>query len=185
MSSNILIIDNNNVYQPQEHKHLIVCPSYNFRVPENIVCNIKVNSFKTHHTLITSVLKKYIPINPTNDYNMFQKDFYLFYVTFLEQVIKNNMRYANDKFWLYLKDVIISQNIQRFDERNVKYIVNVLRHRLGSHSTNVNNTGNHNIYQQHSSQQIQHVQHKQRLHPSISHAPTIPSFRKAASTSFF
>jgi hypothetical protein len=183
LSSNILIIDNNNVYQPQEHKHLIVCPSYNYRIPENIVCNIKANTFKTQHTLITSVLKKYIPINSTNDYNMFQKDFYLFYVTFLEQVIKNNLRYANDKFWLHLKDVIISQNIQRFDERNVKYITNVLRQRSGNHSINVNNAGNQHAYQ-HNNQQIQHIQQKHFV-PSISHAPSITSLRRSASTSFF
>lgn len=165
LANNILIIDNNNVYQTQEHKNLIVCPSYNYRVPENIACNIKVNIFKSHHTLITSILKKYIHVNPTHDYNMFQRDFYLVYVAFLEQVINNNVKYANDKFWLFLKDIIISQNISRFDERNVKYIVSVLNHRQGVVSVNGNN---HNVNvtniahvstsnpsrQQHSSQQV-------------------------------
>ncbi len=133
--SNVLLIDNNDVYQSHENKHLIVCPSYNFRVPENIVANIKVNVFKNHYNLITSVLKKYIPINTTSDYNLFQKEYYSVYTTFLEQVIKHNTRYAHDKFWLHLKDIIISQNINRFDERNVKYIINVLRQRIGSSST--------------------------------------------------
>jgi hypothetical protein len=179
LANNILIIDNNNVYQSQEHKNLIVCPSYNYRVPENIACNIKVNTFKGHNTLITSILRKYIQINPTHDFNTFQRDFYLAYVTFLEQVIKHNVRYANDKFWLYLKDIIISQNISRFDERNVKYIISVLNHRQGSVSTS------HNTNSRHTVGNIGHVSLKQQSHSNHHVVQGVTIRRPMTSTTFF
>lgn len=159
LSSNILIIDNNNVYHSFDQRQLIVCPSYNYRVAENIVCHIKSKMFKAHNVLITSILKKYIPIGQPHDFNTFQKQFYIYYIAFLEQVIKNNAHYSQDKFWLYLKDIILSQNIRRFDEKSVKFITNVLRQRLGTQSAQPNPN-------------LQHTQHahtkKHELQPTAS-----------------
>lgn len=169
LSSNILIIDNNNVYHSFDQRQLIVCPSYNYRVPENIVCHIKTKMFKAHHVIITSILKRYIPIGQTHDFNAFQKQFYTYYIAFLEQVIKNNAHYSQDKFWLYLKDVILSQNIRRFDEKSVKFMTNVLRQRLGTQS----------------------VQHVQQTHTSSTHhkqhelQPTATYMYKKPISSFF
>jgi hypothetical protein len=128
--SNILMIDNNNVYQHNDQKHLLLCPTYNYRIPENIVANIKLDTFKSNHSLLHSILKKYMSLSNTNDFLTFQKEFYTYYVNYLSSITKSNLRHTNDKFWLHLKDIIISQNIKVFDEKNVRYINTLLRHRI-------------------------------------------------------
>jgi hypothetical protein len=128
LSSNTLIIDNNTVYQ-QDHKQVIICPTYNYRVPENIPCNISHKVYNLHHQVINSVLKKYININASNDYLAFEKEFYMYYIAFLGMIMKHNTRYVNDKFWMHLKDIIITQKIEDFTERNYKMIHYLLKQR--------------------------------------------------------
>jgi hypothetical protein len=129
---NLLIIDNNNVYQAEEQKHLLICPTYNYRVAENIIANITSDIYKTHYNIINTTLRRYIPLSNTSDFNLFQKEFYTYYVHYLTSIIKTNARYSNDKYWLHLKDIIITQNIQKLDDRNIRYISAIMRQRTGT-----------------------------------------------------
>jgi hypothetical protein len=78
------------------------------------------------------------------DYNTFQREFYTYYVHFIETQLKNNQKYAQDKFWLYAKDITINHNIRKFDSTTVKYLTNTIRSKMGltpivssSHSSNL------------------------------------------------
>lgn len=133
---NTLLIDNNNVYTPNDTKHLLMCPTYNYRIPENVVANIKIETFKRHYLTIISVLRRYIPMSNTSDYNHFQRDFYTYYLDFLVNSTKRNSKYSHDKFWLHLRDVLLTHNVRVFDESTMKYILNSMRQRL---SLNVSN----------------------------------------------
>lgn len=161
--NNTLIIDNNNVYQ-QDNK-VIVCPTYNYRVPENIPCNINNNVYNLHHQLISSVLRKYINMNASNDYLMFEKEFYMYYVAFLGMIMKHNTKYVNDRFWMHLKDIIITQKIEDFTERNYKMIYHLLKQRnmIGLESKEV----------------------EPSTSTSLKKATHVPILTKRASTSFF
>lgn len=129
---NILIIDNNNVYHSSDQGRLLLCPTYNYRVPENIMAFIKQDTYKTHYQIIHQVLKKYIPfLTLTTDYFTFQKEFYTYYISFIDNQMKTNNKHIQDKYWLYLRDVIVSSNVRRFDETSVKYMANTLRNRMG------------------------------------------------------
>lgn len=132
LSQNILIIDNNNVYHSADHKHLLLCPTYNYRVPENVVSYIKQDIYKSHYQIIFQVLKKYIPfLTLTSDYFLFQKAFYTYYVSFIDTQMKSNNQYLQDKYWLYLKDIIVTSGVRRFDDASVRYMTNTLRNRMG------------------------------------------------------
>lgn len=132
IANNLIVIDNNNVYHPSDHRSLLVCSTYNFRVPENVVSYIKPDTYRVYYQSIHSVLKKYIPnLTLTSDYYTFQKEFYTYYVSYIETQLRNNNKYIQDKLWLYLKDIIVSNGIRSFDESSIKYITNTLRARLG------------------------------------------------------
>ena len=124
----VLIIDNNNVYSHSDQKRIVVCPTYNHRIPENVVANISMDIFKKHAPVIIAILKKYIPLSSTvhTDYNQFQREFYMYYLHYLSNVTKMNAKYAHDKLWLQMRDVLVSHNVTLFDEKNVKYINKVL-----------------------------------------------------------
>jgi hypothetical protein len=140
LEKNTLIVDNNNVYHQNDQKHLLLCPTYNYRVPENLVSMIKPDTYRKYHQLINSSLKKYIPLSSSSDYNIFQKEFYMYYISFLDNQLRNNGRYIQDKFWLQLRDIIVTQNIRRFDETSVKFISNTIRNRLGIMAKQVSNS---------------------------------------------
>jgi hypothetical protein len=132
ISHNIVIIDNNNVYQSNDQKHLLLCPTYNYRVPENVASFIKESLYKSYYQVIYQILKKYVPtLQLTSNYYQFQQQFYSYYVSFIETQMKNNGRYIQDKYWLYLKETILGSNIRRFDESSVKFIANAMRSKMG------------------------------------------------------
>lgn len=124
LEKSTVIIDNTNVYHANDQKHLLICPTYNYRVPENIVSFIKQEQYKKHYMLINNTLNKYLSLSNTSDFTVFQRDFYRYYLQFLESQIKNNTRYNHDRFWLYLRDIIITKHIRKFDETSLKYIRN-------------------------------------------------------------
>lgn len=126
--SSMLIIDNNNVYNSSDHKHLLICPSYNFRIPENICANINQKCFEENYQVIITSAKKYLPINLsiTRDYFQFQKEFYTYYIQYIDVTAKLNSRYIQDTFWNSLKGLIITENIQSFTEKNIKFLQRAL-----------------------------------------------------------
>lgn len=149
LQKNIMIIDNTNVYHSNDQKNLLLCPTYNYRVPENVITYIKEEQYKKHYMLINNTLNRYLPLSQSSSYITFQKDFYKYYLSFLETQLSNNTRYSQDKFWLYLRDIIITKNIRKFDETSVRYIANGIKNKMGflsSSSTPIRtlNDNNHN-----------------------------------------
>lgn len=120
--NNVLLIDNNNVYQGTDSKNLLLCPSYNYKIPENIPGYISQDVFLRGARVIHSIIKRYIPYDYTEDYLTFQRNFYTLYLQHLQTVQKANVKYINDRFWKQLKDLLISQNIRNFDERTVRFL---------------------------------------------------------------
>lgn len=130
LTNNILVIDNNNVYSSNDAKNLIICPTYNYRIPENVVANIKLDTFKQHALMITTVMRRHIPLSNTTNYNHFQRDFYTYYLNYLTTATKKNSQYAQDKFWLHMRDIILSHGVTLFDDHTIRYINNTLRQRM-------------------------------------------------------
>lgn len=126
--NSMLIIDNNNVYSSTDHKNLLICPSYNLRIPENICSNISQKCFEENYNVILSSTKKYLPISlsSTRDYYQFQKEFYTYYIQYIDVALKLNAKYSQDTFWSSLKGLIITENIQSFNEKNIKFLQRAL-----------------------------------------------------------
>ncbi len=118
----ILVIDNNNsVYDEIDKKHLLVCPTYDFKIPENIPVYITEPIFRTHYQQIIRILNKNIPqLSFTQNYYIFQIEFYKFYTNFLQIVLKNNK--INDNYFGYLGNVIMYKGITRFSPKTILYL---------------------------------------------------------------
>lgn len=155
LQKNFMIVDNTNVYHSNDQKKLLLCPTYNYRVPENVITYIKEEQYRKHYMLINNTLNRYLPLSHSSNYITFQKDFYKYYLSFLETQLSNNTRYSQDRFWLNLRDIIITKNIRKFDETSVRYIVNGIKSKMGlltSSSTpmrTINNNSNNSNRQQH------------------------------------
>ena len=120
--NNILIIDNLRVYKSNGDKHLVVCPTYNFKYPENIPAVIKLDDYVQHHTTIHQILSRYIQYENTSDYISFQKHFYRFYLRYLESVTKSNQIESKDKFWYYMEVILIKKQFRDFNSNVITYI---------------------------------------------------------------
>lgn len=138
----LLIIDNNNVYSSHDQKFILLCPSYNYRIPENIVSHLKQKCYEEHHQKIHSIMRKYISValTPTKDYITFQKEFYSYYVYFINAITKSNAKYSKDTFWCNLKDIIITENIHVFNEKTIRILNKYLRKEHTSYHAISNST---------------------------------------------
>jgi hypothetical protein len=113
------MIDNSNVFQPND-EHIIYCPSYTFRCPENLPAVIPQDVFEQHYKVIYRHVS-HIPL--TSNFLKFQRYYYQAYVN---EIIR--MKPRDDKFWLTLRDVILSKNIVLFDPKTIHYINAKLQH---------------------------------------------------------
>lgn len=123
LNDRILIIDNNtNVYDQNDKKHVVFCPTYDYKRPINVPAMINERTFRAIGPVVTSVLSKYMNMPNTIDYVEFQKAFYSQYLHQLANVQKNNEMHSRDKFFLYLMNIIVYKKIQRFTPKAVSYI---------------------------------------------------------------
>lgn len=125
----LLIIDNNNVYGSSDQKHLLLCPSYNYRIPENLACCMKQQCYEENYQKVNNVLRKYIqmPLTPSKDFMLFQKEFYTYYIHFINAISKSNNVYLKDNFWSLLKDILVTEDIRVFNEKNIRLLNRHLR----------------------------------------------------------
>lgn len=124
LKEKLLIIDNNSsVYEEVDQKHLISCPTYDYKIPENIPLYISNSIFNLYQQQIIKILSRNIPqIVIANNYNKFQIEFYKFYVIFLQTIQKNNDLFIKDNYFNYLSNVITYKGITKFTYKTVLYL---------------------------------------------------------------
>lgn len=120
---NILIIDNRHVYSSKNDARLILlCPTYSYKIPENILAIIKPELFTSHSKMINEIMLKYNMIQkPVYNYLKFQKVFYERYIEDISNTISNT-EFQTDLFFERTKDMIQKKNIKLFTSRVVSYL---------------------------------------------------------------
>jgi len=100
----VTIIDNTNVWHNADQVNLVVCPSYSYRHPENIACQISHELFQKHLSTINDVMIKYIPEynSPTYDYWSFQRRVSIFYVNSIGLLKQSQSQIKQDRFFYQL-----------------------------------------------------------------------------------
>lgn len=123
-SNNIIIVDNNRVFPGAfDNQRLIQCPTYSFKIPENLPATFSKSLFESNYKHFYEIFQRYnINIPITSNYMRFQRFFYQYYVNELAKYAQ-----PTDKFWHYLKEIIIRKNITSFDDQSIKYINNKIQ----------------------------------------------------------
>ena len=119
LNNRMIMIDNSQVFRKNELWKVIICPTYDFKYPENILSKIKPEVFCANHVSICSAVIKYMNQIPfTSKFLKFERHFYKTYLQDLFKLKKVN----NDTFWIQLGDIIVKKNIMSFDERSINAI---------------------------------------------------------------
>lgn len=138
LNDQILIVENNDVYQANQRKYNVFCKTYDFKYPENIGAMFDQNEYKKHWQIINKYTSKYCGFASTSDFFKFQKNFYSYYILTVNQVESRNKIFNNDTFYKFLYKAIIyvvnTKRYNKFDERVIKYINNQLNINKNVHS---------------------------------------------------
>jgi hydroxymethylpyrimidine pyrophosphatase-like HAD family hydrolase len=122
LRDNIMVVDNRAVYSSTDNKSILICPTYNYKIPENLPVVLKQNVFARHYQPIMETLIKYDIISrPTKYYINFQKQFYQRYVDDLTHLTSAKEE-LHDNFFKQLTELITGKGIRIFDERVVSYL---------------------------------------------------------------
>ena len=126
LEDRIMIIDNNVVYDKNDMKHVLLCPTYAYKKIENIMTYITESVFNAHSKVILEVLSRHISsIGSARDYIEFQVIFYKYYLDQLAQY-----KDPKDKYFLHLMNILERKNITSFSPKAISYITHKLQSKL-------------------------------------------------------
>jgi len=136
LENNVLIIDNLKVYLKDDINKMVICPTYDYKVPENIPSIITERIFNNYTEIIITILNKYYNniYNNVNNYIEFQKIFYNYYINYLTNIEKINKHQVHDKFFLYLTNIILYKQINHFSPNVIGYINNKIHSKISKES---------------------------------------------------
>lgn len=127
MEDRIVIVDNTNeVFDHNNQRFLIHCPTYDFKYPENIPTHITPNVFESHQSVITTCLN--MPGTPSSQicrqhsYLDFQTMYYPHYVNVLNSVNASNKNHLKDKFFAHFLELMIHKQISSFTPKTISYL---------------------------------------------------------------
>jgi len=116
----LLIIDNNVVYDKNDMKHVLLCPTYHYKIPENLPLYVNQKIFDDHKETVLNVLSHFIPsLESASSYNEFQRQFYISYIQELSRISSVDLK---DKFFNHLLRIIIHKNITSFNPKTITYL---------------------------------------------------------------
>jgi hypothetical protein len=123
IKNNIIAIDNRKVYD--NDAKLVLCPTYNHLVPENIPAFITPQLFITYSKDIYDIMGKYYSSRqfiPTSNYMKFERQFYQIYLDQLSNCSKSRPLVKYDLLFKLIRDIIITKKMSSFSQKNIAYI---------------------------------------------------------------
>jgi len=131
LDNRMLVIDNNmSIFGPNDQSKVIMCPTYDYKAPENVPGYISKYMYDAYQTEIVNALSKYVTLYNVKNYLDFQRQFYTFYVQYLTTIEKYNSSQMHDRFFYVLWNVMTKNNISNFSPKVVQYISNKVMRRL-------------------------------------------------------
>lgn len=123
LENRIMIVDNTlGVFEEIDRKHLVTCPTYDYKYPENIPAYIDEHLFSKYHNEVLTILNRYIRMSSISTYLDFQREYYIYYVKYLENLAKYNIEQSKDQFFMKLLNIIVKKDINIFTPKVIQYI---------------------------------------------------------------
>jgi hypothetical protein len=125
-SESIFVVDNNKTFIDYTD-NLLICPTYDYVLFDNLWNNIPRESLKIKE--VKSIIKRLISQNKIchvchhYDNNMKQLEIIYEWLYLKHKYINDeNAKYNKDKFWKLLANMIIKYNINFFNKHNVRFL---------------------------------------------------------------
>jgi hypothetical protein len=125
-ANNILVIDNNKIFIDYTD-NLLVCPTYDYVLFDNLWNNIPRESLKLKE--VNSIIKHLISQNKMchicHHYENNMKQLEIIYEWLYlkhKKINSENTKYEKDKFWKLLTNMIVKNNITSFNKHNVNFL---------------------------------------------------------------
>ena len=118
----VLIIDNNSVYRMSDEPSLVLCSTYDYKHPENMILYLTRHDYEQQYHRIHHIFGKYIKLKETSNWLKFQRLFYTYFLNQLLSCEKNNARYLQDTFWITLEQILVNKKFSKFGSKTVSYI---------------------------------------------------------------
>ena len=136
LRNRIIAIDNRRVYFPEDEKYLVLCDTYNYKIPENLPFVLRRPVFEKHHNIINHMLAHYFSnYKSTSNYMKFEKQFYYQYIDTLTFAIRNKEHSFSDSLFKSIKTYILSKNIKIFNPETVHHINNKIKNNKHTNET--------------------------------------------------
>lgn len=133
LMNRVLLVDNRPVYGSPDSQFLIQCPTYDFKVPENIPAMVDSVEYAKYFKVFNGIFRKYYNVDIPTDYYEFQEQFYTKYARELARLRDDNRRFLQDTFYKSLYKLIIhivnNKGHNRFDQSAVKFINKQLKNK--------------------------------------------------------
>lgn len=126
---NILIIDNNDVYNDYRNK-LLLCPDYNYTIFENIIEDLPDYALKNMHinNCVSNLINnnKVYPIVKYNNINRILYEKYSWMSKKINSIIMYNKKYLKDNFFPHLTKLIVKNNLSNFNPKIINSIQKII-----------------------------------------------------------
>jgi len=129
LDENIVLIDNSDVLLPDADHRRIICPTYDARVPMDVMKKIDPNVIHGNAQHLAMVLYKYGYITKSS-YRTVEEmlsSYYLSIARALHEASRNNDRCASDTFWLDMESIFRSKRVCSFSKETLHHIRKALK----------------------------------------------------------
>lgn len=134
LENNVVIIDNNAVYNDRPDK-LLLCPDYNYAVFENLI-DIIPDDAKTHpivqQSLLSLVNTGLLCPSPTNMGDAMKEltHTYSWLATKCKSITQANRLFEHDDFWKHLRKLILQNGLRKYTPSIIKQLQDAVWKRL-------------------------------------------------------
>lgn len=123
ITNNLMIIDNSEVYMGPDCDRVLLCKTYKYKHPENMMSTLTKKVYQTHNAIIQQVMAANMDnFRPTRNFMKFERQFYQMYVNSLGECLAMKEQCMEDTMFYIVTKCIVHKNIKTFNKNSVRYI---------------------------------------------------------------
>lgn len=129
--SNMMVIDNSEVYHGQDCERVLLCDTYKYKYPENMIVTLNKNVYQTYNTIIQQVMVANMNnFRPTKNFMKFERQFYQMYVNAVGECLVMKEKCMQDTMFRTVTRCIVHKNIKTFNKNSIRYLQHKLHEEL-------------------------------------------------------
>jgi hypothetical protein len=130
LDHNVVLIDNSDILLPETDYRRIICPTYEARVPMDVLKRIELQDIRSNANLVAKVLYRYgfITKSSYKSIDDMLSSYYLSIAKALYEESKNSDKGASgDTFWLDMESIFRTKRVSAFTKETLHHIRKALK----------------------------------------------------------